>query len=88
MLSLVIPQIFAAEASSGRLAELYRTSPAVLDLPDASEIDPGAAKGRVVFENVSFSYGNEGGATAVSDISFTAEPGDTVERHNLLNCSI
>jgi len=78
MLSLVIPQIFAAEASAGRLAELYHTKPAIRELPGAVAIDPASVKGHVVFENVGFSYAGEGGANAISNISLTAEPGQTV----------
>jgi len=78
LLSLVIPQIFAAEASAGRLAELYDTQPAIRDNPDATAIDPASVKGRVVFDDVSFSYKGAGGTLAVSGISLVAEPGETV----------
>lgn len=78
LLSLVIPQIFAAEASGGRLAELYRTEPAIRDSTDAIAIDPATMKGRVVFEDVGFSYAGKEGTPAISNISLTAEPGQTV----------
>jgi len=78
LLSLVIPQIFAAEASAGRLAELYDTQPSIRDSPDATAIDPVSVKGRVVFDDVSFSYKGAGGPLAVSGISLVAEPGETV----------
>ena len=48
--------------------------PAVRDRPDA--VDPGRLKGRVEFDNVSFSY--DGKRPAVEDLSFVAEPGDTI----------
>ena len=37
-----------------------------------------AAKGRIVFEGVCFSYSGNGAEPTLSDISFTAEPGETV----------
>jgi ATP-binding cassette subfamily B protein len=78
LLSLVIPQIFAAEASAGRLAEMNNTQPAIQDSPSAIAINPAAVKGRVAFEDVSFSYDGAGGTMAVSGISLVAEPGETV----------
>jgi len=60
-----------------RLQEFFAvldTVPAVRDRPDA--IDPGRVEGRVEFRDVSFSY--DGKRPAVSDLSFTAEPGETV----------
>jgi ATP-binding cassette subfamily B protein len=78
LLSLVIPQIFAAEASTGRLADIYLTEPAVKDRPGATELDGSAVKGRVVFEDVSFSYAGAGGVPAVSGINLTVEPGQII----------
>jgi len=60
-----------------RLQEFFAvldTVPAVRDRPDA--IDSGRVEGRVEFRDVSFSY--DGKRPAVSDLSFTAEPGETV----------
>ncbi|HUD86992.1 MAG TPA: glucan ABC transporter ATP-binding protein/ permease [Xanthobacteraceae bacterium] len=48
--------------------------PAVRDRPNA--IDPGRVRGLVEFKNVSLSY--DGKRAAVSNLSFTALPGDTV----------
>lgn len=56
ILSLVFPQIMAAEASAGRLAELIDTVPSVRDDPKAFTANPESATGRVVFEDVTFSY--------------------------------
>jgi ATP-binding cassette, subfamily B, beta-glucan exporter len=50
------------------------TVPAVHDRPDA--IDPGRVRGLVEFKDVSFSY--DGKRDAVSDLSFTALPGDRI----------
>ena len=48
--------------------------PTVRDRPDA--VDPGRLTGRVEFDNVSFSY--DGKRPAIEDLSFVAEPGDTI----------
>ena len=78
ILSFVIPQIIAAEASAGRLAELFDAKPSVADAPHAVPLPAASVKGRVAFEDVSFSYEGSAGTEAVSHISFTAEPGQTV----------
>ena len=48
--------------------------PAMHDRPDA--LDPGRLTGRIEFDNVSFAY--DGTRPAVSGLSFTALPGETV----------
>ena len=48
--------------------------PAVRDRPDA--IDPGPIRGKVEFDNVSFSF--DGKRPAVADLSFTVMPGETI----------
>ena len=78
ILSFVLPQIIAAEASAGRLALLMDTPPAVLDVPGAKTLDPAGVKGKVAFEDVSFSYDGSGGKESIKNISFVAEPGQTV----------
>ena len=50
------------------------TTPAVRDRPGA--VDPGRLRGQVEFNGVSFSY--DGKRSAVTDLSFTAMPGDRV----------
>jgi ATP-binding cassette subfamily B protein len=62
---------------AARLDEFFRvleTVPAVADRPDA--IDPGRVRGLVEFQGATFSYG--GKHPAVSDLSFTALPGETI----------
>jgi ATP-binding cassette, subfamily B, beta-glucan exporter len=62
---------------SAQLREFFRvldTIPAMHDKPGA--IDPGRFAGRVEFDNVSFAY--DGTRPAVSGLTFTAEPGETV----------
>jgi ATP-binding cassette, subfamily B, beta-glucan exporter len=60
-----------------RLREFFSvldTVPAVHDRPDA--VDPGRARGLIEFADVSFSY--DGKRSAVTDLSFTVLPGETV----------
>ncbi len=60
-----------------KLAEFFEvldTVPALRDRPDA--VDPGRVRGLVAFKDVSFSY--DGRRDAVTDLDFTALPGDTV----------
>jgi ATP-binding cassette, subfamily B, beta-glucan exporter len=54
--------------------DVIDTTPQVHDRPNA--IDVGRVEGRVVFEDVSFSY--DGKRAAVADLSFVAAPGDTI----------
>ncbi len=54
--------------------EILDTVPAMRDRPGA--VDPGRFAGRVDFENVSFTY--DGARPAVSGLTFTAQPGETV----------
>src|SRR5262249_30106772 len=60
-----------------RLREFFTvldTEPAVRDRRDA--IDPGRLRGMVEFSDVSFSY--DGKRPAVADLTFTAQPGETI----------
>jgi len=60
-----------------RLAEFFEvldTESAVRDRPDA--VDPGRMRGLVEFQDVSFSY--DGKRAAVADLTFTAQPGETI----------
>jgi ATP-binding cassette subfamily B protein len=76
MLSMMAGQIAAASASSTRIMEVLDAKPEVKDKPDAIVLDD--IHGKVEFTNVSFSYGKNGGIPVLSDISFTAEPGEKV----------
>lgn len=54
--------------------DVYDAEPAVHDRPEA--IDPGRLRGLIEFKDVSFSY--DGKRSALYDVSFTAQPGETV----------
>jgi len=68
--------ISAAEASARRVFSVLDTVPEVEDKSGTPSL--GESKGRVAFEDVSFSYSKDGGAPVLSHISFTAEPGQTI----------
>lgn len=76
MLSMMAGQISASNASAGRIMQVLDSAPEVQDRPDAAALDE--MRGEVVFEDVTFSYRDDGGDPVLYDVSFTAEPGETV----------
>ena len=56
--------------------EILDSTPQVQDKPEAITLQP--IKGRVVFENVHFSYNKNGAEPVLRDINLVAEPGQTV----------
>jgi ATP-binding cassette subfamily B multidrug efflux pump len=75
-LSMMASQSSSAVASASRIYEVLDFEPRVKDKPDARSLD--SVSGRVVFECVSFDYNQDGGEPVLKDVSFTAEPGQTV----------
>ncbi|MBO6302845.1 MAG: ABC transporter ATP-binding protein [Ruminiclostridium sp.] len=61
-------------ASANKLIELYYGRPFIVDREDAEDV-PGRLAGKVEFRNVSFGYGD---TEVLHDVSFTAEPGETI----------
>ena len=80
MLGMILPQLYAAAASTDRVFEIINTEPTIIDVDNAARLDGKSHAGRVEFKNVSFYYnGNHDKADAVlKNISFTAEPGERV----------
>jgi ATP-binding cassette subfamily B protein len=76
MLSMMAGQISAANASATRVMQVLDSEPEVQNRRSA--LAPERVTGRVAFENVSFSYHDDGGDPVLRDVSFTAEPGETV----------
>ncbi len=76
MLGGMLGPLAAADASASRILEVLDAEPEVraADRPVALE-NP---EGRVVFENVFFNYDGNGGEPVLSDVSFEAEPGETI----------
>ncbi|MCR4851347.1 MAG: ABC transporter ATP-binding protein/permease [Lachnospiraceae bacterium] len=63
-------------AASDKVMEIYYSEPGIKDMPDAIE-HPGRFDGRIEFQNVSFRY-FDGYVNVLNDISFVAEPGQTI----------
>ena len=72
MMSVMIPR---ASVSAGRICEVIETEPTIEDPESAKEFS-GNKKGVVEFKNVSFKY-PDAEEEILSDISFTAKPGET-----------
>jgi ATP-binding cassette subfamily B protein len=76
MLAMMAAHISGASASSTRIMEVLDTVPDVNDKSKAIVLDE--IQGRVAFENVTFSYMDDRGEPVLSEISFTADPGEKV----------
>ena len=74
--SNLIIQVSRAQASARRVTDLLGTHP-TLKAP-AAPVSVKTPSGRVAFENVSFSYSPNGSDPVLKNISFVAEPGQTV----------
>ncbi len=74
-LGFIISQMSQASASASRIFEILDAKSDVEDKPGAVPLPP--VQGRVAFENVTFRYFG-GGEPVLSDVSFVAEPGQTV----------
>jgi ABC-type multidrug transport system fused ATPase/permease subunit len=77
-LSILLPQLSSADISAGRIRELLKVEPDIKEPATPKSTDPSVHKGRVVFENVAFKYGSGDEPETVKNISFVAEPGETV----------
>lgn len=75
MVSMVLMRFTRAEASAERINEALDSTPVIVNHPAAHQ--PARSAGKVQFENVSFQYG-EDATPALSDISFTVNPGETL----------
>ena len=64
-------------ASAGRITQVLDTEPDVEDAPAAVE-PAGVLRGRVVFENVGFHYGDSDNQAVLKDVNVIAEPGQTL----------
>jgi len=76
MLAGMLGPIAAADASAARILEVLDSDPSVTERPDARDL--ATPKGRIAFEDVSFAYRGDGGERVLCDVSFVAEPGETV----------
>jgi len=75
-LSIMASQFSAATASGNRIYEVLDSAPMVQNRPDAKPL--GDVVGRVAFEDVCFSYGQDCSEPVLDHVSFTTEPGQVV----------
>ncbi len=69
-----VNNLFTSAPRLQEFFDVYDTETTVHDRPDA--IDPGRVRGLVEFKDVSFSY--DGKRSALYDVSFSAQPGETI----------
>jgi ATP-binding cassette subfamily B multidrug efflux pump len=74
--SMLMMRLARAQASAVRIEEVMESTPWVANQPSVESSSP--ARGAVAFENVTFSYGRDGSDPVLKEISFSAEPGQTV----------
>jgi ATP-binding cassette subfamily B multidrug efflux pump len=74
--SMLAMRLARAQASADRIQEVLGSEPHIKDRPDA--IPALAARGRVTFEGVTFSYDGSVHAPVLKELNFVAEPGQTV----------
>jgi ATP-binding cassette subfamily B protein len=75
-LSIMASQFSAAIASGNRIYEVLDSVPMVQNRPDAKHL--GDITGRVTFEDVCFSYGQDCSEPVLNHVSFTTMPGQVV----------
>lgn len=76
MAAFFLMNVSRAKASGDRIREVLNTQADIRDNPDASTAP--IEQGRVVFEDVSFRYEGAGGPPVLRNVSFSAEPGETI----------
>ena len=77
MLAMIIGMLAASQASAKRIHEVLLSEPDIQDKPDAISLEK--STGRVVFEDVCFSYdGKDCAEPVLSHVNLVAEPGQTV----------
>ena len=77
MFSTLTIQISTAQASARRVLELLDSEPILMN-PTQKQQFPSRPSGKVVFDNVSFNYSSASQEMILKNISFEAEPGQTV----------
>ncbi|MCK5586679.1 ABC transporter ATP-binding protein, partial [Candidatus Bipolaricaulota bacterium] len=76
MLAGMLAPIGAADASASRILEVLESDPKVQEKPGARRLEN--PRGKITFEDVSFGYGQSGVEPILSNVTFTAEAGETV----------
>ncbi len=76
MLGNIMNEFQRFSAASDKVMEIYYSEPHIVDREDAIDL-PQRFKGKVEFKNVSFQY-EDGIMPVLHDISFVANPGETI----------
>lgn len=76
MMGNIMNEFQRFSAASDKVMEIYYSEPGIKDSADAVA-HPERFKGKIEFKNVSFKY-EDGNIPVINDISFTAEPGQTI----------
>lgn len=76
MLGNIMNEFQRFGAAADKVMEIYYSEPHIVDSPDAVDL-PDRFRGKVEFRNVSFKY-DDGVLPVLHDISFVANPGETV----------
>jgi ATP-binding cassette, subfamily B, multidrug efflux pump len=76
IMAMIVGMSATAEASAERVNEVLDSEPAVQQPSSPIPVDD--LQGKVVFENVSFSYFDDGREPVLQEINLTAEPGQTI----------
>lgn len=78
MVSVIFNMLVRARASAERVDEVFRQENDIVNGGKGIEIPTPQDRGRIDFENVSFSYSDASEEPVLKDISFTCLPGETV----------
>ncbi len=74
--SMLVMRLARAQASAERIRQILDSEPEIQDRENALAVfEP---KGKVAFKGVTFSYDHDGDDPVLKDLSFAAEPGQTV----------
>ncbi|WP_248929150.1 ABC transporter ATP-binding protein [Paenibacillus hamazuiensis] len=76
MVGMMLMNVSRAKASADRINEVFAANSEIAERTDAR--DDAIRFGKIEFDRVSFAYGAEAKEIVLSDISFTAEPGQTI----------
>jgi len=76
-MGFVITMVQRAAASMTRLNEILDAEPSIVSVPEESSKPQAVLKGRISFQNVSFTHPHSG-VQALKDISFDVPPGSTL----------
>jgi ATP-binding cassette subfamily B protein len=81
LIAIVIPFVLRGDVSAERILQAYDIESTIDDRDPATQLDPDDIKGRIVFEDVSFSFVRPDGkidSPVLKHINLTIEPGQKV----------